>query len=56
MYLHSQKNKDDFIKEVAQIDQEFIEINSRLTTVKRKCLDFNIIEEAFFKFRKATIE
>ena len=53
--MNSTTVNEQTIKVVSQIDQELMNIQSKLSIVKRKCLDFGIIEDAFGKFWKATV-
>lgn len=55
-FLESKNISHDYIRDVAQIDKEFILIQENLSKVKRKCLDYGIVEESFCKFRKVTVE
>ena len=43
-FLQSKNTSRDYIREVAQIDMEFVLIQEKLTKIKRKCLDYRIIE------------
>ena len=54
-FMNSTTVNEQTIKVVSQIDQELMNIQSKLSIVKRKCLDFGIIEDAFGKFWKATV-
>ena len=55
-FLESKNSNIQPIKEVSQLDQELVGIQDKLGKMKRNFLNYKIVEEAFQKYWKTTVD